>query len=197
MNAAATDQEEDATAASSKGSGSGTRNSGHANSPVQLFGPAALGVATGYLTGTTEFDSYVLAAVIPAVLATAGSLMFVFLSRRNPTNDARQASIVVGVFSMALLCAAAAGNLVSELSLEEHRNDRLQLLEEHRNDHFQLLAKCSQEQFIVNTQRVSVSLEPLRIHQICPEIPPSTPPTSASPGAGATEADTGTEQSQE
>lgn len=177
MGEAATDQQNDATPASLKDADNGNGNSGHAASPVQLLGPAALGVAAGYLTGTTGYDSYVLAAVIPAALATAGSLAYVFLRRGNRTDDASHASIVVGVFSIALLLAAIGGKYMSELAIAEHRKE-----------YSSRLPDCSHEQFKINGQRKTAGLEPLAIHQVCPEIPSSAPRlTNGQTGSGSAE----------
>lgn len=158
-------------------------------SATHLIGPVALGVAIGFLTGMSRNDSTVLAAVLPAVLAAAGGLLFAFRTRRSPAKpdpthvarDTRGASLVIAVFSVALLLTAIGGNWFmlerdkrAALDIIARHGEALaksnEAIEEFRRKHFDYLGTCSTKQFQINKERKSLALEPVTLQHVCPDL---------------------------
>ena len=152
------------------------------------IGPIALGFLVGLIAGQNYEDPTVTAAVLSAILAGAGGILFAFSGslkhRQNNQNNnsidektsprvqsfGMLASVLIAIYSSALWGGTFLGATISDNAAEEKFWGRIQL-------HQTLVAKCTVEQARRNQQRKNIEnanggyLEPLSIHQVCPEIP--------------------------
>lgn len=161
-----------------------------------LVGPLALGGTIGILTGLSRNDSTVLAAVLPAMLAAAGGVVFVVprlwkaLRDEDKSEDGSpsrvavlgDASSIVAVFSLALLGGAIWGHdymlgrdeAVAKRLIAEH-SETIEAEAEaeatRRDKQFEHIERCSIWQFQLNRERGQLGLESVTIRQVCPDLP--------------------------
>ena len=132
----------------------------------------ALGLILGYLTGQSGPDkTALLAALLPAVIAAGGLVVFSRLGSDGSFAANILPSVCVLVFAIGLYFGVEYG--------EERRKDGadraavigLQLqhdLLKYRKD---ILQECSRQQFLLNQGRKELGLEPLSLNVVCGQLP--------------------------
>ena len=140
------------------------------------LGPVVLASVVGLLTGMTGSDANVLAAVLPAVLAAGGGIIFAYPKLRNgktsekdnksSEKDKRTYTInsgIVAIFALSFLFAAFIGNYLKE------KSDAKLLKDLHEATEIRI-EKCSGLQYMINKERKIVNLEPLSFQEVCPNL---------------------------
>ena len=124
------------------------------------------------------WEQDVLAAVLPAVLAAAGGIVFavpnLLHNGISATIHGTAASIIVALFALSLFFFSLYGKSLADDEASE-RADKLiaeeaAALRARWKLQSERLLKCSQDQIKLNEQRKKAGLEPLMIHQVCPEL---------------------------
>ena len=136
--------------------------------------PAALGFATGMLTGLTGTDSTVVAALLPVVLTGIGGALLAFklkLNRQTWTREHLVASAAVVLFSVFLIGGVHSGLFFNSVDFEresarESARQRLRL-----KDDLELrktmLAECTRNEAKGNSARIQLGLPPLSPKAYC------------------------------
>ena len=134
--------------------------------------PAALGTATGWLTGQTGADSTVVAAVLPAVLTGGGGVLLAFKLKRDSGGWARDylfTSAAVVVFSAFLVVGVQyALHLKVVARYEQSARDMADLenarvlwrhhLIEDLDFRTRMIEQCSKNEALVNAGRSALGL---------------------------------------
>ena len=132
-----------------------------------MLAPATLGFAAGLLTGQTDADSTVVAAVLPAILTGAGGALLAMKIKAH--GGAWSPDYVVAALSVVLFSAFLVIGLYSALALNEQ--------DEHldRRDEYFYKIQCSRNEYIVNRGRLALGLDPLPMEAFCNINPYSIP----------------------
>lgn len=134
-----------------------------------MLAPATLGFAAGLLTGQTDADSTVVAAVLPAILTGAGAVVFamkakthVFAMKAETHGGQWSPDYVVAALSVTLFSVFLVIGLYTALALSE------------RDEYFDKM-RCSRNEAIVNQGRLALGLDRLPTEAFCNTNPYSIP----------------------
>ena len=140
------------------------------NTALVYVAPVFLGGAAGWLTGQTEADSTVVAAVLPAVLTGGGGALLAFkLKRENNVwaRDFLNACGFVVIFSVALVLSMHGALTVKDLATDEDRETQRKRYAEDLDFRRESLLQCSWNEARVNSVRETAGLSALPPEAFC------------------------------
>ena len=139
-----------------------------------ISGPLALGAAAGWVTGLTETNSAVVAAVLPVVLTGVGGALLAFKLREGKgawTEEAANTSGFVVLFTIALVLSLHGGLVYKESAEDRQRERERETMRTHLAEdidfRMSILLKCAKNESIVNAVRKEAGQTPLPFETIC------------------------------
>lgn len=157
------------------------RRRGNWETVVILAAPAALGGATGLLTGQTGAEPSVVAAILPAVLAGGGGAVLAYKLKRDGEGWTREylfVSVSVVVFSVFLVVGVHAALFLNALErhkeITAHTDQTIDARKRWREDVIKdvgfrkgIAEQCSKNEAQTNFGRAALGLPPLPSGVFC------------------------------
>lgn len=132
--------------------------------------PAALGLATGMLTGLTGTDSTVVAALLPVVLTGIGGALLAFklkLNRQTWTREHLVASAAVVLFSVFLIGGVHLGLFFDSVGFERESTRQRLRMKDDLELRKTMLDVCTRNEAKGNSARIQLGLPPLSPKAYC------------------------------